>query len=85
MLLGRKDERTAKGAVMVLRSLTFKAREVFRQLADNQDSDDNKEQGLVPLGCRRLVDPANFSPAPAPSDPSLLQGLSLRKTSNIRC
>jgi len=46
MLLGRKVERTAKGANMVLRSLTYKAREVFRQLAVNQDNPETRDQGI---------------------------------------
>eukprot|EP00951_Prasinocladus_malaysianus_P007716 scaffold55356_cov46-Prasinocladus_malaysianus.AAC.1 len=46
MLLGKKDEFTAKGAAMVLRSLTAKARQVFQQLAENQEAGSPKEQGL---------------------------------------
>jgi len=48
LLLGRKSEQTGKGAVMVLMSLTAKARRVFRVLADNQNvsQGNNKEQGL---------------------------------------
>jgi hypothetical protein len=46
LLLGRKSERTAKGAANVLRLLTRNAREVFYQLAGNQDAGDgNKEHG----------------------------------------